>query len=352
VDGWAEKDPAADIVFVAGLCKPRYSKEKGVIIADCDDQEVINAAEDIFGDTPGKVGTRQGQHRYFAANGVDLGKLHSLRHFGLNIDLKHGQSQAAIIASPPSVHEKEPSFRYYWDDCSPEILSDLPPFPEKRLRDWMDRFSPSNPLNKEARNGSRHLSLNDYLAGKGGRYFPDDWDGFLDEGFTWNVNVPDRFGKEPLPDEDVVKVAKAVWKDFENGKLVPMHGSGGVARTDRDELATLFTTSTRHAPDALALLCVLKVEHSSKCARGETFAITPRSMAEANTIPGWSVERYEKARDVLVEAGLIIKVSEFKLVRGLRYAAQYILPPRRAGGQSSYIRGQITPWNKGKSHLH
>jgi hypothetical protein len=56
----------------------------------------------------------------------------------------------------------------------------------------------------------------------------------------------------------------------------------------------------------------LRIAHSAACRRGETFCITPKAMAKADVIPGWTRERYETARDLLLLSGLVEKVADLK----------------------------------------
>jgi hypothetical protein len=115
IERWAKRWPDRDIVYVPGLCET--NKGKGVIVVDADNAEAIGQADEFFGETPAKVKTLRGEHRIFAAAGVDLGKMTGLRNCGegFEIDIKHGQEGAGIAVGPHSTHEKDRSFRYTWD---------------------------------------------------------------------------------------------------------------------------------------------------------------------------------------------------------------------------------------------
>lgn len=167
---WAERPSADDIVFVAGLCG-----DNGIVAVDCDDADAIGQGEKLFGPTPGTVSTRRGEHCYYRADGQDLGKLSNLRPYGLNIDLKHGNGGAAIIAAPPTVHKKDAAFHYDWINCGPDVIRDFPPFSDKLLRDFLDKRAmskaasgkqkgKSTEFSEEFRDGSRKQELNDYLV--------------------------------------------------------------------------------------------------------------------------------------------------------------------------------------------
>ena len=60
-------------------------------------------------------------------------------------------------------------------------------------------------------------------------------------------------------------------------------------------------------PDALALWMFLRFSHQGL---NDTFAISAKAMAAAGIIPGWSVQRYRKTRDVLLERGFLVMVHE------------------------------------------
>jgi len=63
-------------------------------------------------------------------------------------------------------------------------------------------------------------------------------------------------------------------------------------------------------------------EHTARCCRGETFAISVRRMAEEQVLPRWTEYAYRRACNLLLKTGLIELVAES--VGGKR-AAQYVL---------------------------
>ena len=107
VSMWAEQDPSADIVYVPGLSRARGG-DHGIVVIDGDEEEACAQIVEVFGDTPGKVKTRRGYHGLYRATGLDLGKLTSLKKFGINADIKHGNS---IVVAPPSSTSGQPWFR-------------------------------------------------------------------------------------------------------------------------------------------------------------------------------------------------------------------------------------------------
>src|SRR5262249_2091983 len=138
---------------------------------------------------------------------------------------------------------------------------------------------------------------------------------------------------EPLDDEEVVRRTQEVWQDTQDRKLETWVGREGVARLTGREMQVLCQLDARTGPDAYTFLAHLRVSHSLRCRRGETFSITPKAMSRDNVIPGWSRERYERARDLLLLAGLITLVTPFSNTAEGRRAAQYTLVVNSAGGR-------------------
>ena len=318
---WAKRQPNADIIYVPGLCQT--PKGKGIVVVDSDDEDAIGQAEELFGKTPAKVRTRRGAHRIFEAAGLDLGKVTSLRPYGLNIDIKHGQEGAGIVVGPPSAHEKDRSIRYAWDDCDETVLKHLPPFPMQALQRILEKKPADTPAPaRMLRDGSRKQGVNDYLVSR--VCHCADFDELLDVARTWNENLRDH-GYEPMEDAILIRRARVVWQQHEQGRFLPMIGQGGVAKTTRSEMDVLLALNPKIAGDALLLLARLKIEHSARCARGKSFALDVRAMARDNVIAGWSRDRYQNAKDLLLGAKSLKCVSEFRMTRDGRDAARYTL---------------------------
>ena len=340
VSNWAEKNPDADIVFVAGLCETGKGR-RGVIVVDSDDENAIGQSEELFGQTPLKSRTFRGEHLYFGDDGIGLGKIASLRPYGINIDLKHGQHGAAIIAAPPSAHEKDPAFHYAWENCGPDAIRDLPPFPHKVLQGFLDKRAKSKSLSanlesrqvdysEEFRGGSRNLTLNDYLVSQ--VKFCDIFNELLDVARSWNDNLP-KAGRKLLDDDKVIKWANTVWKQREN--FQPMLGRGGVARVPRDETDRLLQADPKHAGDALLLLARLRMDHTARVSRGKAFVLSERAMHAANSIPGWKLDAYRHSKRLLLQAGLLTCVSEFRNTKVGRCAAQFTFADRGSPSQEN-----------------
>jgi hypothetical protein len=181
------------------------------------------------------------------------------------------------------------------------------------------------------RNGSRKQWLNDHLCSHVA--YCDSLDDLLDVAQTANDDLT-AAGNLPLDDSVIIDRAKKVYADFQAGKIEALHRTEASIKFKNREVILLGRLDARHAPDALFLLAQLRINHSVRCANGDTFCITPKAMASAQVIPGWTRERYENARNLLLAAGLIVMVSPLRAENGTRVAAQYLLAEQKKGGRS------------------
>ena len=197
---------------------------------------------------------------------------------------------------------------------------------------------------RRMRDGSRGQWLNDRLCAKAASCA--DLDALLQEARTLNSQLE----PEPLDDAEVLKRTRKVWQDAQAGKLRPP--SALRTRTAISALDRLCRLSPRLGPDAMALLLMLQAQHTARCRRGETFSITPRSMAAHGVIPGWTRERYERARDLLLETGfgcpafaLSQHGSQSRTVRarGRVFRISTAILRGGRGRLISYIRVRISP---------
>ena len=343
VEEWAESDPYANVVFVPGASRTA-AHPNGLVVADGDDAETSERTEQVFGWSPARVETLRGLHRLYRAPEHSLGNVSSLRKYGLNADLKHG---ASIVVAPPSRHPDERSFAYRWAPGSGiEALRELPVFPVSALQALLERGHDSCPNETQTarspdeddrvlqvglqtlgrasfpeffRDGSRKLGLNDHLCAHAWAVPDGDFDTLLDIARMWNDDLFDTRGIEPLPETEVIEVCRAVFRDLESSKIVRRRGLRSVCISDGAEVDALA-----NHPEAYLLLQKLRAEHSARCRRGETFAISANAMAENRTLGNWSSQRIRKARDVLLERGFIRCVM--REMRGR--AAQYVLCDR------------------------
>jgi hypothetical protein len=133
----------------------------------------------------------------------------------------------------------------------------------------------------------------------------DDLNALTDVVATRNVCACD----EPLPDEEVARLAASAWRYQASGRN--MVGSGGMVITSADEIDALAARD----PDGLALLLLLRRFHYGH----DRFALTKAFAAKM----GWRLPRYRGARDRLVQGGLLRCVHQGG--RGAHDVSQYAL---------------------------
>ncbi len=222
VERWAARNSSDNIVYIPGLSRSRHNPH-GIVVVDADNAEAVERAERTFGTTPAMIDTRRGRHFLYRAPETPLGRIGSLRSIGMEIDIKHGQKGSGISVAPPSRHPDQADFIYAWTKGSgPEALAELPTLKVKALQALIERGSKMLPngtrpapaaarpgaaatatagtLGKAFpglfRDGSRKLGLNDHLAAHA--WAIDDFDTCLDIARTWNDDLSETWGLEPL----------------------------------------------------------------------------------------------------------------------------------------------------------
>jgi len=310
-----------DVGFVPG--QSRNKRGAPLVVLDCDDEEAAGLLSEACGDTPGRWrGARAGSYLYVQPKGLDLSGISSLRKYGFNADIKHGRS---LVIAPGSLHPSGVMYRWA-DGVDERVIDDVPPLPVEALRYITSRRPKPGtaPAEPQTRDGSRGLGLNDYLCSQA--TYCDTYDELLDVARTYAERFPE-IGIEALSEDKIVQRVNAVWSDVLTGKITPMFRRRGVARMGGDEIKAVAALG-RHGGDAFMLLALLRVEHTARVARGETFAIAARAMAKTGTLPGWTEERFENARDTLIAGEFIRCVSQFRNGRSGRSAAQYTFVDR------------------------
>lgn len=310
VRAWVAKYGNCNIAIVPGL--------SNVIVADSDDALEDDQVEKLLGRTSLCVLTRRGRHRYYQCPNTDLPR--DLRRFGLNVDLKAGNS---IVIVPPSVHESGILYRH--DNCDWGALADLPQLNLGNLQELM-KGSPGalndqrHLLKGRMRANSRGLWLNDRLCAMPASSYAQ----LLDHAGQLN-NELSVAGFDPLEEAELGRRAAQVWKAIQDNRLQNPAQWSGAVKTSVPEMERLNQLDPKRASDALLLLLTLRAKHSARCQRGETFSITPKAMADSDVIGGWTRERYQCARDLLLQAGLLVQIRGFQAGGGGRTAAQYTL---------------------------
>jgi hypothetical protein len=204
-----------------------------------------------------------------------------LRKFGINADLKHGN---VIAVAPPSLHAT--GHVYAWDGCGPEVLRELPPFRLDALQRLLEKRPARTQDERKAAagfpNGSRELALNAFLCKHAA--WCDEQEEVRDLAREWNERLAEML-IDKIDDADAIRIADQVWRDVQAGKIERWQRHAAVARTNDAELQNLLGRG-KFGPYAFAMLQKLRVSHGARYRRGETFAITPKAMAAAGTLPG------------------------------------------------------------------
>jgi len=281
LEKWAEKFPDADLVYMAGLCRTGRSNP----IIDGDAAEACEQIVERFGDTPGRVRTRRGKHFiYEDRDGRSLSKTSSLKAYGIDADVKHGRGGTGIVAAPPSVHEKDPSFRYAWDGCDETVIHHLPAFDRRALEALM-KLAPAQSAGRSTSHqplhgGSRGLGLNKFWCAKA--HAIESFDDVLAYAREFNLELTSR-GLPQLDDKEIAERGKRFWNDLQSGKVRLWRGKRATCRSDADEARHLVALAQNGA-DALALLMLLRAEHGARCKRGENFVLVVKAMVEQHTL--------------------------------------------------------------------
>lgn len=322
ISRWVEGHPQANIGVLPGLCG------RGALVADCDTLEHAEAFQNLFGQSELRIRTNRGLHLWYRKESERLPG--NLRKYGLDVDFKTG-TQIAI--APPSIHESGHIYRL--ENCDWSALQCLRPIDIDALREYTGKSSSSEkwPLNTVPRDGSRGLSLNDHLVKRAWRF--STFDDMLADAHDFNAATLDPRG--PIGDDELSQRAGAVWRDLQTGKIEKWEGADSMNKRHRFEIRRLCELDAKHGPDAYAMLLVLRDEHSARCRRDETFALSPEAMAGAGVMFGWTKERYRFSRDLLWRAGFVECVSKFVNSANGRSAAQFKLAKvssgARGGGQ-------------------
>lgn len=117
-------------------------------------------------------------------------------------------------------------------------------------------------------------------------------DELMHAGVSWNKTLDD-----PLGLAEVARTANSVWHYKVNDSLLTP-GSGGIL-LPRRAIADLALAEA----DAVALLAFLRMHHAGV---RSSFALSVRALAGATS---WSERRLRRARNVLIDRGLLVVVS-------------------------------------------
>jgi hypothetical protein len=272
----------ANIAILPYLCRPR------LVIPDCDDAAALAAVEREQGSTPLVVRTPRGTgwHPYYRAPDGPVGQRNLRRSRGLAIDIKAGPG--AVVIVPPSIRPSTGRC-YVFARGDWSLLSRLPvfrPIPEERAL----------PMSGKVREGCRNDHLFSELLRRARRYGCDGLGHMKEVAHALN----ERDNDPPLSWAEVEKTAKSAWEIHDRG-------DNWVGREPRLVVAKPDFLALLDHPEALALWMYLRFSHQGL---NDTFAVSAKAMAARSVIPGWSVQAYRKAKNVLVDRGFLSVVHE------------------------------------------
>jgi hypothetical protein len=297
------KHPDANIGILTG---ERSRLHVTIIDVDGDGSDVQEAIE-RFGTTPLMVRTpSNGMHLYYRHNGEGC---RNLRPEGLPIDVK---GNGGFVVAPPSMRPsgQHAGKGYVFASGDWNDLTRLPTLKDGSL---------------DARTGTANVTTvrsvprgkrNDFLfktlmrAAKGCDTFEDLMDvatNIADQHFEQR---PD----DPFTSAEVEKTVRSVWEEYEL-KGRNWAGTKGTVQLTGDDINALEGKG-----DALMLLATLRLNHAN---RPTGFALSPKAMTKANTIPGWTAPRYRLNRDYLIAKGFLRRTH--KGGRRPGDAGQYVL---------------------------
>lgn len=269
VRGWHKHGPHSwkRLVDRYGDCNIGALNGRGslpITVVDIDDPDERGWCHDRFGDTPVKVRTPSGgEHWYFRANGEHR----RTRLEGHKVDIL-GLGGYGVL--PPS---RTPHGAYAFLTGDEWDFHDLPVI--KGLGHEQSQVS-------DGRNNSLFNELRVIAANT------TSHDELLEEARKRNALFA-----EPMVDGEVQSIVKSVWRYKSEGALL-LPGCEPVVRTTASVL-----DACSDSPDALYLWSTLERYHGAK--HGEPFKLANATAAKL----GWSTRRFRKARDYLIEVGLL-----------------------------------------------
>ena len=298
--------PEANVGILTGLSR--------IFVVDIDQAHLAEDMIRRFGATPLRVETPSGGiHLYYRASGERCGNLRRTEQ--LPVDLK---GIGGFVVVPPSVrpsgkHAGKP-YRIVqgaWKDVArlPTIEPGSLPAPATAQQGRPDRIKDGVRHNELFRHGLREVKA------------CDTYDALVDR-LRW---INERSCDPPLPEADVLKTADSAWKCEQEGRNFV--GRGKLLITPDAMFKALI--SLPRGVDALALHLLLRSTHNADA----QFAVSPKAMARAQTLPGWSHARVRKAKDTLVDRGFLKVVSRGG--SGPRDPAQFCFTEDATAGQFS-----------------
>jgi hypothetical protein len=281
----ALKFPEQNVGILTGLSR--------ITVVDIDDARLVAEMLRRFGHTPLIVETPSGTaHLYYRSNGERCANLRSSE--GLPVDVK---AVGGFVVVPPSVRlsGQHAGKIYSFAKGGWDALPNLPPIKPGSLPE-----KPATPPPQQRDRPGRipHGVRNDTLYRLGLREVKTC--ATEDALIARLRRINARNCDPPDDDADVIKTAHSAW-------MCEQEGRNFVGRGKLIITPDAMFQALKNVPggmDAVLLHMQLRSAHPP----GETFAVAPKAMAAANSLPGWSHMRVRNARETLIEAGILAVV--------------------------------------------
>jgi hypothetical protein len=276
-------------------------------VLDIDDPDLLPAMRRRFGDSPLIVRTagRGGFQIYYRSDkDVRLTDLRSTE--GLAVEIK---TAGGIVIAPPSRNPKTGrNYEFVEGDFSVKTLRQLP-----MMNVGAIFGATSAAQHRRICEGRRNNWL--FSVCMRAAIHCDAFEALLDVGRTRNNEC------EPaLDDAEVLKVVSSAWNYTVKG--LNFTGGNGAVILSREEIEDLCK---RNPGDPFFFSLRLRLEHTPRVERGETFALSTPAMEQAGTFDGWSRQNLRTAIKNAIRCGFLKKIS------GRRGAlCQYTLPRNSA----------------------
>ncbi len=277
----------ANIGILTGLSR--------ITVIDVDDPNDFQRSINLFGPTPLVTATPSGGRHYWYRSNLE--GCHNLRDAGLCADVK---GLGGFIVVPPSFREAGCYEFISGAWTSLDVLPFLGPRGLQLLTARSVKESKSASKGSAAQksplvhpgNRNRHIFDRSRLIAKG----CDSLEELLQDA-EW---INEQECTPPLEQSELLKTVESAWRYEVLGQNFARGGGFHCANYLVDIIGD---------PDAFWLFQYLKRFHSSKYADAP-FAVSPRAMATAGCAAPMRESRIRKARDRLLEVGILLRIHE------------------------------------------